>query len=247
MPKVPLPQGDGKFVTWPADEGVLGVVGVAPWATLDFCRCFYSLVAATKDWHYPRVLLDINTKLPSRGRYLQLSEVDPSPYIAETIRELAENGATVAVVACNTAHILFDRWASCSPIPIINIIDATVEQAHKVGTRSALALTSDSLHAYDLYGKAAEKEGILFHRLPSEFQIVVNRLIEQVKVEGTISQNGRHDFLRLLTYCSSIGVDSIFLGCTELSILAVDFKNANFRVVDSNLALANAAYSAIQK
>ncbi|WP_323018058.1 hypothetical protein [Castellaniella sp.] len=63
-----------------------------------FSGALYSLVPATKDWHYPRVLTDINTKLPSRGRHLDLGERNPAPYIRETIEELAVQGATCAVV-----------------------------------------------------------------------------------------------------------------------------------------------------
>lgn len=243
---MPIVMPPGGPVSWAADEGVLGVIGVAPWATLEFCRRFYTLFTVGKDWHYPRVLLDINTKLPSRGRHLQLGEADPSPFIAETIAELAAAGATVVVVACNTAHILFDRWAVGSPIPVINIVDAAVAQARKVGARYAVALTSESLALNNLYGKTAEDAGLLFHRLPHGYQTIVDGLIEQVKVCGDISLEGHQDFSKLLTYCIKRGVDTVFLGCTELSLLAVGLKNAGLRVVDSNDALARAAYSAIR-
>ena len=82
MPIIRPPGGD---VNWPEDEGTLGIVGVAPWATINFCKLLYGLIKAEKDWHYPRIIADINTKIPSRGRYFQLGETDPSPAIAMTI------------------------------------------------------------------------------------------------------------------------------------------------------------------
>src|SRR5690348_692419 len=145
MPRILPPGGE---VDWPQDEGVLGVVGVAPWATLDFARALYRQVNARKDWHYPRVLLDINTKLPSRGRHLQLGETDPSEAIAATIDELARQGATLAVVVCNTAHILFDRWSRNAPIPILHIIEETVRAAQGAGACKVVALASASLAQY---------------------------------------------------------------------------------------------------
>ncbi len=73
MPRI-LPS-DGP-VQWPPDEGVIGVVGVAPWATIDFVRSLYEFVDAGKDWHYPRVLLDIIPR--SRAcRYFEIDEEDP--------------------------------------------------------------------------------------------------------------------------------------------------------------------------
>ena len=86
MPTISPPGGD---VSLSADEGVIGVVGVAPWATLDFLNALYKRVPATKDWHFPRVLCDVNTKLPSRGRHFELGERDPSPFIKDSIAELA--------------------------------------------------------------------------------------------------------------------------------------------------------------
>lgn len=243
MPKMMPPGG---AVSWPAEEGTLGVVGVAPWATLEFGRCFYALVEAEKDWHYPRVLLDINTKLPSRGRHLQLGEQDPSPYIAATIAELAAAGATVAVVACNTAHILFDRWAAGSPIPIIHIVDAAIEQACRAGARKVLALASASLAANGMYDRKAASVGLVCQPLPAELQEHVNAFIEQVKVSGALSPEGERALPAVLAYCADQGVDTVFLGCTELSVLQGAMQQAGLRAIDSNDALARAAYAAVR-
>lgn len=53
-------------------DGIVGVVGVAPFSTVEFLKILYGLVLAEKDWHYPRVICDINTKIPSRGRHFEL-------------------------------------------------------------------------------------------------------------------------------------------------------------------------------
>lgn len=244
MPKITPPGG---AVSWHAEEGTLGVVGVAPWATLEFSRCFYELIVAEKDWHYPRVLLDINTKLPSRGRHLQLGEQDPSPYIAATIAELAAAGATVAVVACNTAHILFDRWAAGSPIPIINIADAVVTQACRAGASKVLALTSASLAENGMYQKKAVEAGLTFESLPAELQQIVNSFIDQVKLKGALSLDSKAAVAALLDFCVEQMVDTVLLGCTELSVLHTPIQNTGMCAIDSNEALARVAYSAIKK
>ena len=132
MPRI-LPENGP--VQWSEQEGAIGVVGVAPWATVDFCRAVYSLIDAEKDWHYPRLIVDANSKIPSRGRHLQLGERDPSPFIKLTIEELARQGATVVVVPCNTAHILYERWAVDAPVPVPHIVDVTVEAAIQTGAR----------------------------------------------------------------------------------------------------------------
>ncbi|HEX2882251.1 MAG TPA: amino acid racemase [Polyangiaceae bacterium] len=238
MPKITPAGGE---VSWPENEGTLGVVGVAPWATLDFCRALYEAVRARKDWHFPRVLLDINTKLPSRGRHLQLGETDPSPAIAATIGELAAQGATVAVVVCNTAHILYERWAKEAPIPVLHIIDETLRAAKAHGAHRVASLVSASLARYDLYGKGAEGLSLDCVRLDDREQTIINTCIESIKVNGAVIPDSlNYDLDALFQGLVQRGVDTVIAGCTELSAVAPHAKRANLRLVDSNRALAHA-------
>ncbi len=242
MPKIDPPGGD---VSWPKNQGTLGVVGVAPWATLDFCNVLYKMVRARKDWDYPRVLLDINTKLPSRGRHLQLGERDPSPYIAETIDELASAGATVAVVICNTAHILYEKWAKDRPIPILSIIDETVKLASRSGG-TVVPLVSASMASRDLYGKALEQAGLSVVGVPAEIQAWVGEVIESIKVTGHLGKNDEFGLARLLKFLDDIqGVKTVVLGCTELSRLETAMKSHGHDVANSNKAIALSALSAL--
>lgn len=243
MPEIAPPGG---AVDWPSDEGAIGVVGVAPWATLDFCRALYAEIHAAKDWHFPRVLLDINTKIPSRGRHLQLGETDPSPAIAATIRELAAQGATVAVVVCNTAHILYDRWATGSPVPVPHIVQETVALAAQQGGRRVTPLVSSSLAEHDLYGREVELAHLECRRLSSEHQRVVSHLIEVIKVQGALDPARQEDAQRLLSALRQDGVDTVLAGCTELSSLAPLCAAVGLKVVDSNVALARAALAQLR-
>jgi aspartate racemase len=240
MPRI-LPLGGE--VVWPKEEGTLGVVGVAPWATIEFCKAFYSQCRAEKDWHFPRVLLDINTKIPSRGRHLDLNERNPSEFISETIKELAEQGATLAIVACNTAHILYEQWSKHAPIPILHIIEETIRFAVERGAGRVAALVSSSLSKYDLYAKQADALGVPCYRLESDLQKVVSGLIESIKTSGGIQNQKELDFLWLRL--RALDVDTVVAGCTELSILEPSCMNAGMKFVDSNYALARAALRGI--
>jgi aspartate racemase len=237
MPKIePVNQA----VNWNKEEGTLGVVGVAPWATIEFCKSFYSKIKAVKDWHYPRVIVDINSKIPSRGRYFQLGERDPSPYIAETINELSIQGATVAVVPCNTAHILFDKWAFESPIPVPNILKETLRLASDSGATSITPLTSTSLAKKNLYGKLTKEFDLQCVNLTPEEQIIIDNVIQDIKMFGEISNENYGDFESLMINPKFQDTTIIF-GCTELSLLGDFFHKKDITTIDSNSALAEAA------
>lgn len=236
----------GGAVTWPEKEGVIGVVGVAPWATLDFCKTLYAQVTATKDWHYPRVIADINTKIPSRGRHFELGEEDPSPFIAATIDELHAQGATVVVVACNTAHVLYDRWAANAPVPVPHIVAETVASASAAGAMHVCPLTSTALAKFDLYGRMIAQRGLRGHRLQAPDQAAVSTMIEDVKQTGVLSPSSIAAIENLSGRLRAQGVEACLLGCTELSALSEHLAHHGLKSFDSNVALASACLRTLQ-
>lgn len=227
-------------VTWPENEGVIGVVGVAPWATLDFCQQVYSLIDAKKDWDYPRIIVDSNSKIPSRGRHLQLGERDPSPYILKSINELAKSGATVAVVPCNTAHILFSGWGENATIPVLNIINETVSCLFSSKKRVAI-LGSKDLLLSGLYQHALTAVGHNVYALRCQHQIVINECISALKISKTITDSLLAELECFIITLRNQSVDTIILACTELSLIKTHSLWQDVTVIDSNEALARAA------
>ena len=92
---------------WRKKEKVLGVLGLSPYATIDFLRKLADETPAKKDWEHIRVIMDLNTKIPSRGRALELGEEDPTMYMNKSIKELSRNGADLVVIPCNTSHYFY--------------------------------------------------------------------------------------------------------------------------------------------
>jgi aspartate racemase len=243
---MPTLQPPGGPVDWPSDEGVLGVVGVAPWATLDFLRAFYAGVSATKDWHFPRVIADINTKLPSRGRHLDLGETDPSPFIQQTIAELAAQGATVVVVPCNTAHLLYDRWVSGATVSVPHIVEVTAAAVRSAGARRVAALTSASLRRSALFDRAMESAGLEPVGIDDRLSRAVTQAIGEVKRHAVIGPETLGELRQLLGALHRSGVDGLVLGCTELASLQAEAERVGFTVAESNAALAQASRELVQ-
>ncbi|HNT39646.1 MAG TPA: aspartate/glutamate racemase family protein [Rubrivivax sp.] len=238
MPRIDPPGGE---VDWPRHEGTLGVVGVAPWATLDFLRAFYARIPARKDWHYPRVIADINTKLPSRGRHLELGEADPSPWIAQTIAEMQEQGASVVVVPCNTAHLLFERWSQGHRVHLPHIVIETATALAELGARHVAALTSASLRQHGLYERVFDSMAMQTVELDDVEADLVARVIDAVKQGGCIPADLHSDVRVLFQRLKHDGVQGVALGCTELAALATAARSTGLVVSESNDALAAAA------
>lgn len=233
-------------VHWSLDEKIIGVVGVAPLATVDFFSRLSNRPVA-KDWNHPRVVIDSNPKIPSRGRYLELNETDPVPFIQKSIRFLANEGASIIAIPCNTAHIFYDRYANClEETTIPNIIQATTKSAaialESESNKKVLVLASRQVIANNLYKQSFKKYGLDYLQSPD--QNLITEAIESVKKEGYRFTEIQK---RLETHIKNIvtnDIKGILLGCTELSIM---FKNINFdtkiHIIDSNQSLADLCYS----
>lgn len=238
MPKI---EPYSSQVTWNKDEKTIGVVGVAPWATLDFCKALYSLIDAQKDWHYPRLLIDSNSKIPSRGRYLELNERDPSPYIKSTIDELYSAGAEVVVVPCNTAHILYERWSIDTPAKVPNIINACCKRIAQLNGTKVAVFESLSLRKSGLYANNIIKQNIAYEALEEKDADFIANCIEHVKKNGLPSTDCKQAFNQLISNLSQKGVDTIILGCTELSVFLPNIFAQKIKFIDSNTEIARAA------
>lgn len=230
---------------WPKNEKTLGVIGMSPFATLNFLNVFYSLIHAEKEWLYPRILLDMNTKIPSRGRFFELGEEDPSPYIAQTIVELYQQGADYVLIPCNTVHILQKDWGRDSPIPIISIIDAVKEEALKhidvitpLGTKTTMSKR--------VYSIPLEKAGLKVRDINQQEQSIISAVIEEVKQEGQLVHY-RDELSSLLVTLKRDGVGTIILGCTELSCITEFIKQHGIHFIDSNSVLAQKAVDLIME
>lgn len=226
------------LASWPVEEGTIGVVGVAPWATIDFLQSLYNQVNANKDWHYPRVITDLNTKIPSRGRFLELAERDPSPFIAASIAELAGMGATVVVVPCNTAHILYEKWQRGATVTVPNIIEATVGDIAAFQVKKVAVLASAAVAKYQIYRIALQQTGLQTVSLSVEQQNLISKTISQIKTSGKPDQHTSQLIDILLQELAEQGTDGIILGCTELKSLQPRCHTFFKGVAESNQALA---------
>lgn len=235
MPRIsPL----GGEVNWPTYEGAIGVVGVAPWATLDFLRTLYFRVDATKDWHFPRVIADINTKLPSRGRHLELGERDPSPFIAESIYELATQGATIVVVPCNTAHILYARWAKDAPVAVPHIVEVTVAAIRSQGATRVATLASRAVSSCRLYEDKIVERGMDVLPLSDAQVNLVQDVIQAIKIHGVMDDHLATQAKGVISELQTTGADGLILGCTELASLQTICEELGLSCAESNAALA---------
>ena len=110
-------------------EKIVGIIGgLGPEATVDLMRRVIQATPAGDDQDHIRMIVDCNPKVPSRMKaILEGTGENPAPDLVTMAKDLAAWGADFLVIACNTAHLYFDRIQEAVPIPVLNMIDFTVD------------------------------------------------------------------------------------------------------------------------
>ena len=153
-------------------EKIVGIIGgLGPEATVDLMRRVIQATPARDDQDHIRMIVDCNPKVPSRMKaILEGTGENPAPYLVTMAKDLAAWGADFLAIACNTAHLYLDRIQEAVPIPVLNMIDLTVDRVVSENPliRKAGLLASWTVIRPGLYESAFEKRGVaLLHPSPA--------------------------------------------------------------------------------
>jgi len=145
-------------------EKTVGVIGgMGPEATVDLMRRVLRATPAKDDVDHIRMVVDNNPKVPSRMRAIvEGAGEDPAATMAEMARKLAEWGVDFLAIPCNTAHYYYDQVASAINIPVLNMIELTVETviAEGSGIRTVGLLASTAVLLTQLYDKRFQAKAV---------------------------------------------------------------------------------------
>jgi aspartate racemase len=223
-------------------EKVVGILGgMGPEATLDLFRKILAATPAKKDQEHLRILIDCNSKIPSRPAALLKGGPDPTPHLQESARILEQAGAGFLLVACNTAHLFYERIAEAVRIPVLHIVDEAIAEAQRrfPRLRSVGILAGGGAIRLRLYQDKLEAKGIQAIVPAEQDQERVVSIIYGVKA-GDKGPEARAGIRAVAEALAGAGAEVLFTGCTELPLVLQDGDVA-VPVLDPTQILAEAA------
>jgi aspartate racemase len=214
-------------VTSPADPGTAPLVGVlggvGPLATAYFLQLLVELTDAERDQDHVDAVVLNHATIPDRTDFvLGRSDDDPGPVLARDARRLEAFGVSFLVMPCNTAHYFTQQVVDAVGVPFVSILDVTVEAvlARAPGLAAVGLLATEGTVAAHVYQDAFAARGVEALVPDEADQARVSTVIyDQVKAGRPVDVGllrGVVDRLR------ERGAAVVVLGCTELSVVAVD-------------------------
>jgi aspartate racemase len=221
----------------PRKIGVIG--GMGPAATVLFMACVIERTEATDDADHVPMIVDNNTQVPSRIKALiEKSGEDPGSVLAEMARGLEAAGAQALAMPCNTAHNYAPAIRQAVAIPMLDMVELTVERiaAMPLAVRYVGIMGSPALRLTGIYDRALSARGISTVYPADDATMLA--AIRAIKVSSAAPQ-ARETLARAAQELAAAGADVLLVACSEFSILA-DAILADLTVVDSLNVLAAA-------
>jgi aspartate racemase len=198
---------------------IVGIIGgMGPEATVDLMRRVVAKTPAEDDQDHVHLIVESNPKIPSRIAHLiEGTGADPTPELIRIAANLQRAGADALAIPCNTAHAYAHSIRRAVSIPLLDMVDLTVEQiAHSRRAARVGILASTAVHTTELYAKAFASHGI-DAVLPAR-QDEVMALIKAVK-RGDTGAEIQARLGRVALEMKS-QADVLLIACSELSVIS---------------------------
>jgi aspartate racemase len=228
-------------VSAPKTIGVIG--GMGPAATVDFFAKLVATTGAARDQDHLRILIDNNPRVPDRNAAIARRGPSPGPDLARSARGLQAQGADVIVISCNTAHAFQSDIEAAITIPLLSMIDATVDASLEGGRARVGVLAADGCRRAKLYQNAYAARGVDALFLSDDAQLEFMDLIYGVKA-GDTDDAPRRAMQRLAISLNARGAQAVVAACTEVPLLldadtlAVPLINSTDALVARTIAFA---------
>ena len=194
--------------------GVLG--GMGPDATVDFMAKVIAATPAETDQDHVRLLVDQNPGVPSRQAALLGDGEDPGPVLAAMAVGLEQAGADFLVMPCNTAHAFVSAIRAAVAIPLVSIIDVTVEACRDYET-VGLVSTAGCLEANQYQDRLAAAGKTVIQ--PDADEVAeVSRLVFEIK-HGNRGDEVVERMRRAAAALVDRGAEVIVAACTEIPLV----------------------------
>lgn len=223
--------------------GVLG--GMGPAATLDFFARVLAESKAGRDQDHIRLIIDCNPAVPDRSAAVAGTGPSPAPVLQEMARGLARAGAEILVLPCNAAHAFLADVRAATDLPVISIIDVTVEALRRAlpQLRSAGILASTGCLDAGLYQTALGGIGVEAVVPTGHARDRFMNALYRIK-GGDTSSATKYEMIAIADALIAQGAQAIIAGCTEVPLVLIardvgaPFLNSTDCLVQATIAAA---------
>lgn len=161
--------------------------------------------------------------------------------LSQAAKRVEAGGADFLVICTNTMHKVVPEIEANIKIPVLHIADATAEQIIAKGISKVGLLGTKFTMEQDFYkGRLSEKHGVDVIIPETADRELVHKVIYSELCLGTISEQSREEYVRIIESLAEQGAEAVILGCTEIALL-VQQQHTHVPLFDTTSIHANKA------
>lgn len=200
---------------------ILGIMGgMGPAATCDIYNKIIQLTPATCDQEHLHIIIDGNSKIPDRTKFICGDGEDPRIEMIRSAIKLEMMGADYIIIPCNTAHYFYDDIIKYTKATVLHMIRETAAylKMSKPGEENYLLLATAGTYKGGIYKKVFREFDLNIIEPDEEDIRIVMEWIYAVKSgKFDVSLETFQNYVEKYMPNKEI---PIILGCTELPLLA---------------------------
>ena len=178
-------------------------------------------------------------KLQHEGNWDGTAEI-----LTEAAQRVEAAGADFLLICTNTMHRVAPQIESGINIPLIHIADATAETLVSRGIQKVGLLGTAFTMEQDFYkGRLTDKYGLDVIVPDANDRSFIHRVIYEELCIGTVTNEAKEGYLRIIDRLAADGAEAVILGCTEIGLL-VRQEDTPVRLFDTTEIHAQAAVEA---
>ncbi len=159
------------------------------------------------------------------------------PYLADAAKRLEKGGADFIVMPCNSLHIFIKELRESVRIPVLSILEETVEFLRKNRIDKVGLLATTATIKRKMYERELKKNGIMQIR-PDDFeQEKIGRMIHNI-VMNRHANKDRAELMKIISRFEDKKAKNVILACTDLQLLIP--KHPGINIYDTMKILADA-------
>ena len=224
--------------------GIVG--GLSPETTSEF---YLSLIECSRKFckSYPKIIID-NLSFPFSLEeeiiFKSRNEQKILPALIESVKRLNKVGVDFIVIPCNTVHIFIEDLRKISAVPIVSIIDETVNFLKRNKFKKVGLLSTTKTVDSKLYEIPLTKEEIYVLLPTKKEQKNISKII--IKILGNnIRKTDKRMLEEIIMRLKEKGAEAIILGCTDLQLILKQ-NNLQIQFIDSLEILMKATFERIK-
>ena len=161
-----------------------------------------------------------------------------TPFLVKEAKRLEKSGVDFLVMPCNSLHVFINEIRASVSIPVVSIVDETVNYIKKAGFNKVGFISTAATIANKVYETQFDEANITYVTPSDDSATNINAIIQRL-VNGQHLIQDRIYLESIAMDLSNIGADAIALACTDLQLLLP--INSSKPVFDTMKILAEAA------